>query len=222
MYNGNQQNGPWGQLTLAQVQQEKDIEVNAEWAKRDIQVRAEEAKAGIAIQKGQMLEDVKAVTKLKLSKDLADVSSKKELQRTNVTFSSDHDVFVQKECFGEDIKGKLPIKVLRTILFCHESDTARKVLYILVKKDSGDEAVLYWDIERNEERWIRKVFESNGVYFGFGEKKESEIRRKVLLAALNMAESMVLSERHGWYQLDGEWQYAFPEELTWKEVDQRC
>jgi len=208
--------------TLAQLQQQKNIELQSEWDKGMIKVQTEEAKKGAAIQAKQVLESIKTSEALQRSKDRADVSSKKELQKTEVTFSAEDDVILQKECFGEDIKGRLPIKIRRAILFSHENDMERKVLYIYAEKSNGDEAVLYWDVEKNEDRWIRKAFESNGISFGFGARKEAEVRRQLLLAVFNRAETMVLAEQHGWYQLDGKLQYAFPEELTWKEVDKKC
>ena len=190
--------------------------------KEIIKVQAEEVKSGIKIQTKYTQEDIKTEGVIKRSKALADVSSKKEMQKTTLSFTTENDVILQKECFGEPIKGRLPIKILRAILFHHYDDMERKVLYIRIKPDGGEETVLYWDVQKNENRWIKKVFETNGIYFGFGEKKETEIKRKLLLTVLNKAERMVLAERHGWYKEGEKWQYAFPEELTWREVDQKC
>lgn len=209
--NRNQWNGSRYDPVMAQYWDKKNMDVQAEELKREVEIRAK-----------LTVEDYKTAIAIQRKETLADVESKKELQRTEVLFTPDHDVILHRECFGEDIRGRLPIKILRALLLRHENETGRDVLFVQVKKGNGEEAFLYWDTGKSENRWIRSVFEKAGISFGFGEKKETEIRRKVLLAAANMADSMVLAERHGWYRLDGEWQYAFPEELTWKEVDQRC
>lgn len=195
---------------LEQLQQEKNIEL---WT--------EEVKNGMEIHKKQILEDVKSENYLQRTRDLADIASKRELQRTLITFSVEKDVILQKECFGENIKGRLPIKIIAAKLFCHLNDTER-VLSVLIRKDTGDECNIFWNCQKSENRWIRRLFEENGISFGFGEKKENEIRRKLLLAIASNAERIVLPERHGWWLLNDGWKYIFPDEVTWEEVDRGC
>ncbi len=49
----------------------------------------------------------------------------------------DHDVILYRECFGEGIRGRLPIKILRVLLLRHENETGRDVLFVQVKKVTG-------------------------------------------------------------------------------------
>lgn len=153
---------------------------------------------------------------------LADISEEKELQRTIISFSAGGEAILQKEQFGKNIQGKLPVKILAARLFAHLDDIEASVLSVILENENGRECCLFWNIRNLETRQIRIPFEKNGIMFGFGEKKENEIRKKFLAAMINIAKIMVLPERHGWYQVNGKWNYAFPEAMTWKEVEENC
>lgn len=202
-----------------------------EWEKRNFKLRQrdmqlelwkQEVKNGMEIQKKNAISSMSISRSIQRAEALADVASMRELQRTLISFSAGGEVILQKECFGEGISGKLPIKIIAVRQFCHLMDTENRALSVLVQKENGEKCNLFWNPEKNENRWIRSVFEKNGISFGFGEKKENEIRRKILLALMEVAEIVVLPERHGWYQVGEKWEYAFPDDFTWEEVNREC
>lgn len=190
--------------------------------KTQMEIYAAQAKNELEIQKKQVLTGMSASSKVEVAMSLADVAAEKELQKTSIAFLEGGGVILQKERFGNDLKERLPIKILNAKLFSHINDVQASVLSIIIRKDNDNECFLFWNLQKTETRWIRQPFERNGISFGFGEKKENEIRRKLLLAVVNNAKTVVLPEHHGWYQVAGKWQYAFPEELTWEEVNAKC
>ena len=159
-YSGNQQNA------IFTAQQTAEIEI-----------QTTDTKNWMSIQKAQALSEISVLGSAQRDMNAADIASRRQLQKTTIAFSADNYAILQKECFGENLKGRLPIQILRAIIFQHESDMEKKVLYLQVKKDNNDECIIYWNVKKNENRWIRKVFEINGISFGFNEKKENEIRK---------------------------------------------
>ncbi len=190
--------------------------------KMQMDIYSAHVKNELEIQKKQALNGMSVSSKVELAMSLADVAAERELQKTSVAFTDGGGVILQKERFGNDLKGRLPIKILNAKLFSHINDVQASVLSVIIKKDNDNECFLFWNLQKTEIRWIRQPFEKNGISFGFGEKKENEIRRKLLLALVNNAKTVVLPEHHGWYQVAGKWQYAFPGDLTWEEVNARC
>lgn len=169
-----------------------------------------------------MMAEIELRTAVDKAEKLADVHARKQLQRTVLSCTEDGSVILQREGFGEEISGKLPIKIKVTKCYSHIGDVQPAVLVLVVEKKTGEEVSLFWDLEKVEDRHIRKVFEKQGIFFGFGEKKEKEVRRQILQLSRNIAKTCELPEEHGWYQIGDEWRYAFPENLTWREVQELC
>ena len=193
-------------------------EIMNEQAKAQIKLWEKGPENSLEIEKQQVIADISIDKSIRQAKALADVNSAKELQRMDILFSPNGDVVLTKQCFGEPLKGELPFKLVSSKKFLHEIEDSESVLMVLVQKKNGVQGKIWWNTKKTEPRYIRSVFDQTGISFGFGEKKEAEIRRKFLVAALNVAETVVLTERHGWNFKDDEWKYILPEELTWKEV----
>ena len=167
------------------------------------------------IQKKQVYSDIS----LSQVKEHADIMAAKEFQKTFFSITSQGEVILQKERFGENIKGKLPIKILAVKLYAHLSDMEGTVLCIVLMSESGKECCLFWDLKNLTPRAVRMPFEKNGIDFGFGEKKETEVRHKFISMATQIADTVLLPEEHSWYQIGKKWDYAFPKTLTWQEVN---
>lgn len=190
----------------------------------DLWEMSEKAKitVGADVEKKAMITEIEINGAVHKAERLADVRAKEELKRTLISCTTDGSVILQREGFGEKISGKLPLKIRASKCFCHIGDVQPVVLVLIVEKENGEEASLFWNLGLVEDRYIRRIFEQQGIHFGFGEKKEKEIRRLILQMGINMAKTCELPEEHGWYRSDDTWFYAFPEEITWREVQALC
>lgn len=182
----------------------------------------EKIKAGSDVERKAMLAEIELKSAVDKAERLADIRAKEQLKKNVLSCTVDGSVILQREGFGEWISGKLSIKIKVTQCYCHIGDVQPEVLVLVVEKETGEAVSLFWNLEKDEDRHIRKVFEKQGILFGFGEKKEKEIRRQILQMGRNMAKTCELPEEHGWYKIDNTWLYAFPEDITWREVGRLC
>ena len=192
--------------------------------KEDLQTWVEKKRFGaqIEVEKKSALENIETCAAKQKAEQKLDIHEKHQLQRTRLLCTDDGSVVLQHEGFTEKISGTLPFKIKAARCYCHIGDVQPAVLTLIVEKENGEEVALFWDLGQLEDRHIRRVFERQGILFGFGEKKEKEIRRQILQMVRNMAKRYEIPEEHGWYRVDDTWKYAFPEDVTWKEVNGLC
>lgn len=190
----------------------------------DLWEMSEKAKITVSadVERKAMIAEIEVNSAVQKAERLADIRAKEELKKTVISCTANGSVILQREGFGEKISGTLPIKIKGAQCYCHIGDVQPAALVLVVEKEAGEEVFLFWDLGLVEDRHIRKIFERQGIHFGFGEKKEKEIRRQILQMARNMAKTCELPEEHGWYRSDDTWLYAFPEDITWREVRALC
>lgn len=181
-----------------------------------------EYETNIEVNKKAALTNIETYAAKQKAEQLLDIQAKHQLQKTRLSFTEDGSVILQREGFSEKISGMLPFKIKAARCYSHIGDVQPAVLMLIVEKENGEEVTLFWDLEQLEDRHIRKVFERQGILFGFGEKKEKEIRRQILQTVRGFAKTYKIPEEHGWYRVDDDWEYAFPEDITWKEVSGLC
>lgn len=175
--------------------------------------------ARIELQKQAELSTIKVYESEHKAKVCADVATRREFLCTKILVGKDGTVSLNKELFGADAKGKLPIKILQAKkLMAMGSRHGSGILIIQVESNIGLECDLIFSPDHLENRFINRQFDKRGISFGFGLKKELEVRRELILHLLREAEVIEIPVKHGWYQEQGVWQYAFPESTTWKEV----
>lgn len=190
----------------------------------DLWEMSEKAKitVGADVERKAMIAEIEVNGAVHKAERLADVRAKEELKRTVISCTTDGSVILQREGFGEEISGKLPLKIRAARCYCHIGDVQPAVLVLVVEKENAEEVALFWDLEQVEDRHIRKVFERQGIILGFAEKKEKEVMRQILQMARNIAKTCEIPEEHGWYRSGDVWSYAFPKDITWKEVRALC
>lgn len=177
---------------------------------------------GADVERKARIAEIEVNSAIHKAEKLADIKAKEELKKTVISCTANGEVIIQREGFGEKISGKLPLKIKMAKCYCHFGGVQPAVLVLIVEKENGEEVPLFWDLEQAEDRHIRKIFERQGIHFGFGEKREKEIRRQILQTGRDMAKPCELPEGHGWYKIDDTWFYAFPEDITWREVWALC
>lgn len=149
----------------------------------------------------------------------SDILAAKELQRTKIVFYQDGTLALVKEQFGRDIKGKLPITIMEVKCFAMlGNEEEPPILYVQILKEGGKIARIFLKCDKLKKSYIKAAFDKAGIDFGFGEKKEMEVKKKVILQLTERAEIVVIPQKNGWYNENGKWKFAFPETLTWKKV----
>lgn len=178
--------------------------------------------AQIEVDKKLHFADIETCAAKQKAEQSFDIHAKHQLQRERLWCAADGSVILQREGFTEKISGTLPLKIKAARCYAHTGDVQPAVLTLIVEKENGEAVALFWNLEEVEDRHIRRVFERQGILFGFGEKKEKEIRRQVLQMARNIAKICEIPEEHGWHKLGDAWEYALPEDITWKEIEGLC
>lgn len=84
----------------------------------------------------------------------------------------------------------------------------------------SDEKCFSINLDEADSRTINRKFTALGLSLGFTGQKETQLRQLLLEKVLQLAEEIELPEDHGWYCLRGKLQFAFPENLTWKEAEE--
>ena len=56
------------------------------------------------------------------------------------------------------------------------------------------------------------------AHSGFGTRKELEVKKNLVLSLMRETMMELIPVKHGWYQCEGVWSYAFPNQITWKEI----
>jgi hypothetical protein len=176
--------------------------------------------AWIEVQKREAMSEISVQESKAKAQIRSDLASQREMQSTTTFVRQDGTVVLCKEQFGKEIKGKLPIKIhfakrLRCMGRPHEAD----ILLIQVGRDDRQHCDLLFRSNKLEEKFIRRQFDKAGISFGFKARKEQEVKRNLILYLLGETMVEVIPIKHGWYQREGAWFYAFPEEITWKEIE---
>lgn len=176
----------------------------------------------LEVQKKAQFADIERVNEKEKAEMRLDLQAKQNYQQMLILEDSDGSLIVQHKLFGKNLSGKLPIRVESVRGYCHMGDIQASVWLAIIRKENGEAATLFWDSNRMENRFVRRAFEREGVYFGFSEKKEAFVRRQILLTLMAKGQVYEIPDKHGWYQEGNEWKYAFPEMITWREVAKWC
>lgn len=179
----------------------------------------QEADAKLVIAKKAELSAISIQESEAKAKVRSDVASRRELQCTNISIGKDGYLILNKEQFGADVKGKLPIKIVQARKVRMMGDSCgEEVLIIQLEKADGQLCDLLFRSTQLDNRFIMRQFDKAGISFGFGSRKELEVKKEIILSQLDKAVLEEIPVRHGWYQQGDLWRYAFPQERTWKEV----
>lgn len=150
----------------------------------------------------------------------ADLTTKRELQQTNISIRPSGEVFVERDMFHEKICTPLQIKVEENIIYfpLNQEDKGWVLKLAICNKISQQKVTLWIAQNLYDEKKAKTVFQRTGISFGFGSKKEAEIRQMFITAAINSAKPQIIPVEHGWYKLNDTFDYAYPDEIVWKEA----
>jgi len=130
-------------------------------------------------------------------------------------------VYLTVEAFGLEKDKCLPLKIYEMVALkkanCERSAT---ILLCIVEADGGEPTELLFHSDMLEPRHIRRQFDRANVSLGFNEKKERETLHRMVLEMFKNAKVVEIPKHHGWNWLNERPFYAFPDTLTWKEVEE--
>lgn len=130
--------------------------------------------ARIELQKQAELSTIKVYESEHKAKVCADIATRREFLCTKILVGKDGTVSLNKELFGADAKGKLPIKILQAKkLMAMGSRHGSGILIIQVESNIGLECDLIFSPDHLDNRFINRQFDKRGISFGFGLKKKN-------------------------------------------------
>lgn len=140
----------------------------------DIQLEKKREEAIIEIRKKAAIEQIFTDAYEERAKIKADVSSKRELQSTDVEIGNSGEIMVKRELFGQDASKKIRFRYMDSCKFrCVEE--SKEVLCVAFQRENGGKVIMYLDIGQLEERYINKKFTQARLSFGFSHSKETRI-----------------------------------------------
>lgn len=182
-----------------------------------IQLEKKREEAIIEIRKKAVIEQSSTNAYEEREKIKADVSSKRELQATDVEIGNSGEIMVKRELFGQDASKKIRFRYIDSCKFrCVEE--SKEVLCVDFQRENGGKVIMYLDIGKLEERYINKKFTQARLSFGFSHSKETRIRCLLVNKIDAKSKEIWIPQRHGWYKNMEMIGYAFPGTVVWEEV----
>jgi len=216
--------GAKGTCSISMEQIWNDPTLNTLLLKQEaMQLHVTEAtqKAAIEIYKKKAMEDISTQAAAERDKQRADISSRRELQITNVEIQQGGKIRISRELFGDDFIGAVPFTYVQSFMLECSGNENEKILYVKLSSKDKREIEVYMDPEKLEDHYINKKCNSAGICFGFSHAKETLVRKILIDRVRSLAKPVPLCPKHGWYEKDGRIGYAFPETCTWEEVKKR-
>lgn len=182
------------------------------YQKYELNCQKEYAKAQIDLYKNKSLLEIKS-----------DVAAQRELQQTRVIFEKSGKIWVHKENFSDNMNINLSLEVVADVIYCptkslEENKSENKGVLLLEIEILKKRSRLWINLMDTDEKGMKRKFLRAGINFGFGIRKEQEMKEKFLVAAIENAEIREVPIHHGWNQTTDGYRYVFPDELTWTEA----
>lgn len=199
-------------MDIYQREQEKAQEVR--W-----RLTEEMEKAKVEVQKRAAIEEIISCEKERREKNRADTASLRQLQKTEIVVSLEGEIEIRKEQFGESRVDRPDFQIIEFTQYLLEIEESHGILEIVFMCPGGVRKV-YLDLDNITPKEVNKKFNRTGIRFGFSHGKESEIREMLVVKLLSIAPVRRLPAKHGWFRdTDLKLHFAFPTDLTWKELE---
>lgn len=200
-------------LAIYQKAQMQEIETRG-------RLQEETASAQIEIAKRAAMEEVITYEKKQREKNRADIVSLRQLQKTEIVISTEGEVEIRKELFGEMKSDRTNFRIVNFIILQSLQEREKEAL-VIEFSCTGRVKKVFLDTANLTRKVIRQKFNQAGIHFKLSQKKEEEIREVLIAHLLENAPIKEISEVHGWYRnQEGKLLFAFPEDQTWKEIGQ--
>ncbi len=182
------------------------------------------AKAGIEVEKKreEALIEINAAENRK--KTAADIASLKELQKARILVGRNGEIVVRKELFGNDRDDQASFSLQKGPFIYFSLGGFDGILFAEFTNRAGRVADFYLKLSVADGKVIDRKLNAAGIQFGFSREKERSMRVALISELIETATKVELPLQHGWYHdpKDGRWNFCFPDDLSFKEVNSRA
>lgn len=145
----------------------------------------------------------------------ADISSIREYQKLSIEVVLGEEVTVSKELFGGLRCDKSCFKILDYKNYICDG----KIVISVMLKTPDCVRIVHFSLEKLDNLHINKKFNAAGISFGYSHEKETAARRLLLDELISKPRWQPIAPAHGWYMEGEQFAYAYPGDITWKELD---
>ncbi len=204
----------YSQANMDIYRREQEKAQEAKW-----RLREELESAKVEVQKRAAIEEIISREKERREKNRADTVSLRQLQKTEIVVTVDGKVEIHKELFGGGKVDRPNFQIIEFTQYLLEVEEAYGIFEI-VFMCSGETRKVYLNLANVTSKEVNKKFNRAGICFGFSHGKESELREMLVVKLLSNAPRKRLPAKHGWFRdTDLKLNFAFPTDLTWKELE---
>ncbi len=207
-------------INFAAAQAMATLRTQEQWQKREIDLRYQIQKSMNQAAYQRELSAIKIEEASQKAKVRADISLEKGLKQMQLMVLADGRLKFEQQRFGEPLQNILAFRVKSCKRFVPIFGGHPGVLCMIFDVGRSDEKCFSINLDEADSRTINRKFTALGLSLGFTGQKETQLRQLLLEKVLQLAEEIELPEDHGWYCLRGKLQFAFPENLTWKEAEE--
>lgn len=136
----------------------------------------------------------------------------------DVQIAADGEIYLVQQMPSGNVQMPLGYKVMRPVKYFEYAGNLEPFVLNFSLKRTEREEVFYLASTPLTKQNIKRLFVRSGIHFGCKQRLEDEIQILLIKKIINISAYEALPSRHGWYEEDGEWKFAFPENLVWREV----
>ncbi len=204
----------YAQANMDIYRREQEKAQEAKW-----RLREELESAKVEVQKRAAMEELITYEKKQREQNRSDIASLRQLQKTEIVVTTEGKVEIHKELFGEGKVDRPNFQIIEFTQYLLEEAGAYGIFEI-VFMSTGGVRKMYLNLANVTSKEVNKKFNRAGIRFGFSHGKESEIREMLVVKLLAIAPVRRLPAKHGWFRdADLKLHFAFPTDLTWKELE---
>lgn len=178
-----------------------------------------EGEALLEVEKKRRIKADSVEESIKYEELKADIASQREMQRTEVIISKEGEIEVSQRQFGSRKAEKIPFTVSKFFLLHGIGVKWKTILRVVFLHRNGIEVDLYFCMQDLGDCKLNKKFNEGGICFGFSHRKETQLRRLLVMKLMSIAQEVELPLSYGWFRdSEGKLHFAFPEDAVWEEV----
>ena len=150
----------------------------------------------------------------------ANISMSRDTMKTDIYLDTDGTIVVTKELFGGTKCTPVPLQITEYRILQGDED-GKKILHVkfaLPYAKYTDPIEVYFDTDEIDDKKILKKFKKAGLDLGFAERIEKELIVRLVSKLIRSGKTVVIPQKSGWYASKNCLKFAFPKELTMKEV----
>lgn len=182
-------------------------------------LREEMESAKIEVQKRAAIEEIISREKERREKNRADTVSLRQLQKTEIVISTEGEVEIRKELFGEMKSDRTNFRIVNFMILQSLQDREKEALAIEFSC-TGRTKKVFFDTANLTPKVLKKIFNQAGIQFKFSPSKEAEVRERLIVYLLEVAPIKILPVSHGWFRDErGTLGFAYPDSQTWQEIE---